>query len=81
MDNDVLIISYDKGYGGEILVLLVARNTDKGLEIIKAFEREEAIKVYEMLSKWNKRFMEGLRWWLYLNEKQINVLSMLIKNG
>lgn len=51
MDNDVLIISYDKGYGGEILVLLVARNTDKGLEIIKAFEREEAIKVYEMLSK------------------------------
>lgn len=51
MDNDVLIVSYDKGYGNEIPVLLVGRNTDRGLEIIKAFEREEANKVYEMLSK------------------------------
>ena len=40
MDNDVLIVSYDKGYGNEIPILLVGRNTDKGMEIIKAFERE-----------------------------------------
>ena len=51
MDNDVLIISYDKGYGNEIPVLLVGRNTDKGMEIIKVFEREEANRVYELLSK------------------------------
>ena len=54
MDNDVLIVSYDKGYGNEIPILLVGRNTDKGMEIIKAFEREEANKVYELLSRWNK---------------------------
>lgn len=36
MDNDVLIVSYDKGYGNEIPVLLIGRNTDKGMEIIKA---------------------------------------------
>ena len=57
MDNDVLIVSYDKGYGNEIPILLVGRNTDKGMEIIKAFEREEANKVYELLSKWNKSFI------------------------
>ena len=51
MDSDVLIVSYDKGYGNEIPILLVGRNTDKGMEIIKAFEREEANKVYELLSK------------------------------
>ena len=51
MDNDVLIVSYDKGYGNEIPVLLIGRNIDKGMEIIKAFEREEANKVYEMLTK------------------------------
>ena len=51
MDSDVLIVSYDKGYGNEIPVLLVGRNTDKGIEIIKAFERDEANKVYELLSK------------------------------
>ena len=51
MDNDVLIVSYDKGYGGEIPVLLVSRNTNEGMKIIKAFEREEANKVYELLSK------------------------------
>ena len=51
MDADVLIVSYDKGYGSEIPILLVGRNTDKGMEIIKAFDREEANKVYELLSK------------------------------
>ena len=51
MDNDVLIVSYDKGYGNETPILLVGRNTDKGMEIIKTFEREEANKVYELLSK------------------------------
>ena len=51
MNNDVLIVSYDKGYGNEIPIILVGRNTDKGMEIIKAFEREEANKVYEMLTK------------------------------
>ena len=51
MNEDVLIVSYDKGYGGEIPILLVSRKTDKGMEIIKAFEREEANKVYELLSK------------------------------
>lgn len=51
MDNDVLIVSYDKGYGNEIPVLLVGRNTDKGLEIIKAFDRDKADKMYEMLTK------------------------------
>ena len=51
MDNDVLIVSYDKGYGNEIPVLLVGRNIDKGMEIIKVFEREEANKVYELLSE------------------------------
>ena len=51
MDNDVLIVSYDKGYGGEIPVLLVCRKTDEGMEMIKAFEREEANKVYELLTK------------------------------
>ena len=51
MDSDVLIVSYDRGYGNEIPILLVGRNTDKGMEIIKAFEREEANKVYELLSK------------------------------
>ena len=51
MDNDVLIISYDKGYGNEIPILLVGRNTDKGMEIIKAIKREEANKVYELLNK------------------------------
>lgn len=50
MNGDVLMVSYDKGYGGEIPILLVGRNTDKGMEIIKIFEREEANKVYEMLS-------------------------------
>ena len=51
MDNDVLIVSYDKGYGDEIPILLVGRNTDKGMEIIKAFDRDKADKVYEMLTK------------------------------
>ena len=51
MDSDVLIVSYDRGYGNEIPILLVGRNTDKGMEIIKAFEREEANKVYELLNK------------------------------
>ena len=51
MDNNVLIVSYDKGYGNEIPILLVGRNTDKGMKIIKAFEREEANKVYELLTK------------------------------
>ena len=57
MDSDVLIVSYDRGYGNEIPILLVGRNTDKGMEIIKVFEREEANKVYELLSKWNKSFI------------------------
>ena len=57
MDSDVLIVSYDRGYGNEIPILLVGRNTDKGMEIIKVFEREEANRVYELLSKWNKRFI------------------------
>ena len=48
MDNDVLIVSYDKGYDNEIPILLVGRNTDKGVAIIKAFDREEANKVYEL---------------------------------
>ena len=51
MDNNVLIVSYDKGYGNEIPILLVGRNTDKGMEIINVFQREEANKVYELLSK------------------------------
>ena len=51
MDSDVLIVSYDRGYGNEIPILLVGRNADKCMEIIKAFEREEANKVYELLSK------------------------------
>ena len=51
MDNDVLIVSYDKGYDNEIPILLVGRNTDKGMEIIKAFDRDKADKVYEMLTK------------------------------
>ena len=51
MDSDVLIVSYDRGYGSEIPILLVGRDTDKGMVIIKAFEREEANKVYELLSK------------------------------
>ena len=51
MDSDVLIVSYDEGYGSEIPIFLVGRNTDRGLEIIRAFEREEANKVYEMLSR------------------------------
>ena len=51
MDNNVLIVSYDKGYANEIPSLLVGRNTDKGMEIIKYFEREEANKVYELLTK------------------------------
>ena len=51
MDNNVLIVSYNKGYANEIPILLVGRNTDKGMEIIKVFEREEANKVYELLSK------------------------------
>ena len=51
MDSDVLIVSYDRGYGNEIPILLVGRNTDKGMEIIKVFEREEANKVYELLTK------------------------------
>ena len=29
MDNDVLIVSYDKGYDNEIPILLVGRNTDR----------------------------------------------------
>lgn len=61
MDNNVLIVSYDKGYGNEIPILLIGRNTDKGMEIIKAFEREEANKVYELLSKWNKSFNQELK--------------------
>ena len=72
MDSDVLIVSYDEGYGSEIPILLVGRNTDKGMEIIKAFEREEANKVYELLSKWIKRFIwlryviSNIKHWKYV---------------
>ena len=51
MDSDVLIVSYDRGCSNEIPILLVGRNTDKGMEIIKVFKKEEANKVYELLSK------------------------------
>ena len=51
MNEDVLIVSYDKGYGGEMPILLVSRKTDKGIEIIKTFDRDEADKVYDMLTK------------------------------
>ena len=51
MDSNVLIVSYDKGYGNEIPILLVCRNTDKGIELIKGFEREDANRVHELLSK------------------------------
>ena len=51
MNNDVLIVSYDKGYGNEIPIFLVGRNTAKGMEIIKVFEKEETNKVYDMLTK------------------------------
>ena len=51
MNEDVLTVSYDKAYGGDISLLLIGRTTDKGFEIIKYFEREEADRVYEMLSK------------------------------
>ena len=51
MNEDVLIVSYDKGYGGEIPILLVSRKTDKGMEIIKAFDRDKADKVYDILTK------------------------------
>ena len=71
MDSDVLIVSYDKGYGNEIPILLVGRNTDKGMEIIKAFEREEANKVYELLSKLNKSF-------ILLRQKSIEILLTLL---
>ena len=72
MDSNVLIVSYDKGYGNEIPILLVGRNTDKGMEIIKVFEREEANRVYELLSKWNKRFIwlryviSNIKHWKYV---------------
>lgn len=54
MNEDVLIISYDKGYGGEMPILLVSRKTDKGMEVIKAFDRDKADKVYEILTKRHK---------------------------
>ena len=68
MNEDVLIVSYDKGYGGEISILLVSRKTDKGMKIIKAFDRDKADKVYELLSKWNKSSMVELRYNMTRNE-------------
>ena len=44
MDSDVLIVSYDRGYGNEIPILLVGRNTDKGMEIIKVLREKKLIK-------------------------------------
>ena len=44
MDNNVLIVSYDKGYGNEIPVLLVGRNTDKGMEILRLWRKKKLIK-------------------------------------
>lgn len=51
MNEDVLTIAYEKAYAGDISILLVTRKTDSGMEIINYLEREEADKVYEILTK------------------------------
>lgn len=51
MNEDVLTITYEKAYADDISILLVTRKTDSGMEIINYLDREEADKMYEILTK------------------------------
>ena len=51
MNDDVLIVSFCPTSDSDISTLVVGRRTVNGIDIINYFNREEADKIYEMLSK------------------------------
>ena len=51
MNDDVLIVSFCPTSDSDISTLVVGRQTDKGIDIINYFNREEADRIYEILTK------------------------------
>ena len=49
MNDDVLIVSYCPISDGDISTLVVGRKTDKGIDVINYFNREEADRIYKIL--------------------------------
>ena len=47
--EDVLTIAYEGEYLNDISILMVSHKTDKGLEILNVFEKEEADELYQKL--------------------------------
>lgn len=47
--EDILTIAYEGEYKNDISVLMVTRNNDNGMEIVKVFTEEEADGLYKKL--------------------------------
>lgn len=51
MNDDVLIVSFCLTSDSDISTLVVGRRTDNGIDIINYFNREEADRIYEILTR------------------------------
>lgn len=51
MNDDVLIVSYCPSSESNISTLVVGRKTNKGMDIINYFNREEAERIYKILTE------------------------------
>lgn len=50
--NNVLLVGFDNAHGDDVAVLIVGKKrTNQSVDIINAFQGQEAIELYEKLSK------------------------------
>ena len=47
--EDVITVSYDEGFGGEMPLLMVSRKDQTGVRILKVFKEDEAMELYRKL--------------------------------
>lgn len=47
--EDVLTVSYEEGYNGDISLLMVSRKEHDGMKILKVFTEDEADMLYKKL--------------------------------
>ena len=47
--EDVITVSYEEGYNGDISLLMVSRKDQTGMRILKVFKEDEADELYRKL--------------------------------
>lgn len=48
--NDVLLVGYDFTHGDKYNCIIVGKNNGKTIDIINAFQGDDAVALYEMLT-------------------------------